>query len=130
MPNQNMLFSKHFFQMKYDDSKNRYNQPSCLVCLMDFEHNEYIRKIGPCRHIFHEACLKSWLDKNRNYPVCKADLENDILERKDSWGFDNLKGSKIPENNNDQPRIVNGLHPPAQPNVYVMNMSPKMPYFQ
>ena len=93
------LFEKHFRKMKYTGDGNKFGHNMCLVCLADFEIEELIRMIGPCKHIFHGECLNSWLDKNKNCPQCKCDLNWEKLELNSSYGFDKedlqLKRSRI-----------------------------------
>jgi hypothetical protein len=38
-----------------------------------------------CKHIFHEDCLKAWLNKERSCPVCKTNLSWDRLAKIDQY---------------------------------------------
>jgi hypothetical protein len=52
----------------------------CSVCLEDFDlsgnkaDGEQILKTKPCRHVFHQQCLKGWLQVSRTCPLCRTDL--------------------------------------------------------
>jgi hypothetical protein len=53
--------------------------------LVDFEvGNSYI-KVMACNHIFHEDCLKAWLNKERSCPVCKTNLSWVFLAKIDRY---------------------------------------------
>ena len=39
----------------------------CLVCLCEYEINEYVRQLVKCTHIFHRECIDE---------VCLSDCEN------------------------------------------------------
>lgn len=42
----------------------------CSICLEDFEAGD-TRRMLPCLHGFHEACVDRWLSSNGTCPVCK-----------------------------------------------------------
>lgn len=50
------LFNKHYKLMNFTINLSKFDQNDCLICLVEFEVQEEIRKIGPCKHIFHEVC--------------------------------------------------------------------------
>jgi len=48
----------------------------CPICLEDFtedDSGEVLRTLK-CQHYFHTACLKDWLQVNRDCPLCRQDL--------------------------------------------------------
>lgn len=45
----------------------------CCICLADFEVGETVRKL-PCSHLFHPACIDTWLEFNTLCPLCKQDV--------------------------------------------------------
>lgn len=45
----------------------------CSICLEDFESGDK-RRILPCLHGFHEACVDRWLSSNGTCPVCKHSI--------------------------------------------------------
>jgi hypothetical protein len=49
-----------------------FTQPTCSICLDDFEHNQTIVRELPCSHIFHPDCIDSFLRDNSSLcPMCK-----------------------------------------------------------
>jgi len=34
---------------------------TCMVCYMEFEEGDRVRRLQPCGHLFHKACIDSWL---------------------------------------------------------------------
>lgn len=47
----------------------------CPICLEDFAENDAeILRTLKCQHYFHRACLKDWLQVNRDCPLCREDL--------------------------------------------------------
>jgi hypothetical protein len=47
---------------------------SCIFCQEDFVQNHIIR-ILPCKHYFHNTCLKPWFKKNSICPMCRFDVK-------------------------------------------------------
>jgi hypothetical protein len=51
------------------------NQPTCPICLDDFEENETQVRELPCRHIFHPDCIDTFLLRNSSLcPMCKQSV--------------------------------------------------------
>lgn len=49
-----------------------FTQPTCSICLDDFERNETIVRELPCSHIFHPECIDGFLRDNSSLcPMCK-----------------------------------------------------------
>ena len=49
-----------------------YSQPSCTICLDDFESHRTIVRELPCQHIYHPDCIDAFLTKSSSRcPVCK-----------------------------------------------------------
>lgn len=52
-----------------------FSQPTCPICLDDFEPNETQVRELPCRHIFHPDCVDTFLLSNSSLcPMCKASV--------------------------------------------------------
>lgn len=50
-----------------------YSQPTCPICLDDFEFDSSIVRELPCQHIFHPGCIDVFLTENSSLcPVCKC----------------------------------------------------------
>merc|ERR1712048_1471135 len=52
------------------------DQPTCSICLEDYDAKTGALKIKACGHVFHRQCLQGWLNVNRNCPICRRDLIN------------------------------------------------------
>ncbi|KAF2470953.1 uncharacterized protein BDR25DRAFT_28479 [Lindgomyces ingoldianus] len=52
-----------------------FSQPTCPICLDDFEPNESQVRELPCRHIFHPDCVDTFLLSNSSLcPMCKKSV--------------------------------------------------------
>lgn len=52
-----------------------WSQPTCPICLDDFEHNQSKVRELPCHHIFHPECIDPFLLRNSSLcPVCKQSV--------------------------------------------------------
>ena len=47
----------------------------CPICLENMYQAVYMRSIKDCKHTFCGECIEEWLSKNKNCPICKAELE-------------------------------------------------------
>ncbi|KQJ90655.1 probable E3 ubiquitin-protein ligase XERICO [Brachypodium distachyon] len=48
--------------------------PDCRVCLVRFEAEAVVNRL-PCGHLFHRACLETWLDYDHaTCPLCRSRL--------------------------------------------------------
>jgi E3 ubiquitin-protein ligase RNF38/44 len=57
----------------YTVGMSEVEEPTCSICLADYEPNERLRVL-PCRHCFHQECLDPWLARNANCPNCRTSL--------------------------------------------------------
>ena len=56
-------------------STTTYSQPTCAICLDDFEPNSTTIRELPCSHIFHPDCVDSFLrDISSLCPLCKKSV--------------------------------------------------------
>lgn len=52
-----------------------FSQPTCPICIDDFEPNETQVRELPCRHIFHPECIDTFLLRNSSLcPMCKQSV--------------------------------------------------------
>ncbi|XP_041375159.1 E3 ubiquitin-protein ligase AMFR-like [Gigantopelta aegis] len=77
------------------------NADDCAIC---WERMESARKL-PCSHLFHNSCLRSWLEQDTSCPTCRMSL-SDEPSRADPATPDG--GDNIPP-------------PPAPPNQETVN---------
>ena len=60
------------------DDENR--SSSCPICLGEYDSNDEelnLRQLKTCQHqdnVFHEACLRTWLQTKTSCPICKLSL--------------------------------------------------------
>lgn len=68
----------NLYKTKYGLVKDRIRHNTCQICFddQDFQDNDDIILL-PCNHIFHYACLQTWLLKyNNTCPVCRYNLSS------------------------------------------------------
>ncbi|XP_063439285.1 E3 ubiquitin-protein ligase AMFR-like isoform X3 [Mytilus trossulus] len=76
---------------------------NCAVC---WERMESSRKL-PCGHLFHNACLLSWLEQDTSCPTCRMSL---------SEGPQGDPNGNVPDETGDaRPNVPHPPHPPANP---------------
>ena len=46
------------------------NKSYCTICLSDMQKGD-IATILPCTHNFHDNCIREWLERHPNCPICK-----------------------------------------------------------
>ncbi|CDP00237.1 unnamed protein product [Coffea canephora] len=47
---------------------------SCAICLEDLKDGELCQALPDCQHAFHSSCIKPWLIKRPNCPICRQSL--------------------------------------------------------
>lgn len=47
----------------------------CSVCWEDFQFRENVRQL-PCCHIYHDPCIRPWLELHGTCPICRQNLGN------------------------------------------------------
>ncbi|MCD7448594.1 hypothetical protein HAX54_044541 [Datura stramonium] len=45
----------------------------CVICHTEFKHEETIGTLG-CGHEYHTSCIKQWLLRKKNCPMCRASV--------------------------------------------------------
>ncbi|KAK4423178.1 Brassinosteroid-responsive RING protein 1 [Sesamum alatum] len=57
------------------EEKGPCGQSVCSICLECVEGSDEIRELINCRHLFHRACLDTWIDQGEvNCPLCRSML--------------------------------------------------------
>jgi len=64
--------------VKYGDQRilsagNSEGCDCCSICLCEYEEGEDVRFL-PCKHIFHPACVDTWLKRNASCPSCRQSI--------------------------------------------------------
>ncbi|KAF9614614.1 hypothetical protein IFM89_019591 [Coptis chinensis] len=57
---------------KYVEKENS-EEGSCPVCLDEFCEGIEVT-LMPCKHVFHNGCIKEWLQTNHTCPLCRHEL--------------------------------------------------------
>ena len=56
----------------------------CSICLESFKENEDLVEFTCNKeHIFHEDCIKAWIEKRTNCPICRKEMfnnESDVIK--------------------------------------------------
>lgn len=47
---------------------------TCPITLEQFQDGETVRRINGCGHVFRDAALRRWFQRNNNCPVCRRGL--------------------------------------------------------
>ncbi|KAL6654419.1 hypothetical protein ACP70R_007884 [Stipagrostis hirtigluma subsp. patula] len=50
-----------------------WSEPTCAVCLADFDDGEPVRVLPECMHYFHAECIGTWLQGSTSCPMCRAE---------------------------------------------------------
>jgi hypothetical protein len=59
--------------MKYKEELRRDQEEDlCTICLNSFQEGDRVGDIK-CKHIFHVACLKKWIQRKNHCPLCQGD---------------------------------------------------------
>ena len=46
------------------------DKKTCIICLENFKESDKIINLS-CFHMFHNNCIRTWLNNNNNCPLCK-----------------------------------------------------------
>ncbi|ESP05429.1 hypothetical protein LOTGIDRAFT_102357 [Lottia gigantea] len=55
----------------------------CSVCFDDYSLGEEVNKL-PCEHHYHPQCIIPWLKLHGTCPICRKDLNGEVVEIKDN----------------------------------------------
>jgi len=72
--NQRNKLSKREFDricetLKSQDLNQNQKDESCAICLCEFENNKGT-ELPNCKHLFHEECIKRWIERKSTCPLC------------------------------------------------------------
>lgn len=69
IPSSNNSESQLITICKYTDEEK---EDTCAVCLSEFAEGENIRVLSDCSHLYHVACIDTWLRTHPNCPLCRT----------------------------------------------------------
>jgi len=61
-------------------SENKPDEDLCPICFGGFAKDETVTKVPVCGHDFHFDCLKEWIEKNHNCPVCRGFVRTYMIQ--------------------------------------------------
>ncbi|KAK4750265.1 hypothetical protein SAY87_027714 [Trapa incisa] len=64
----------NFPTKKYGDMFSSVDDTHCIVCLMEYHHEDVLRILPNCGHSFHANCIDIWLHQHSTCPVCRISL--------------------------------------------------------
>ncbi|GMI87390.1 hypothetical protein HRI_002408300 [Hibiscus trionum] len=82
----------------------------CVVCLEEWKPREVVKEM-PCKHKFHDGCIKKWLVIHGACPVCRYKMsadEQDMGKKRDEqrreiWVTFSFSPSRTSEDSNGVP---------------------------
>ena len=56
--------------------KNNNIELECSICLEKMDKGNDIVSLDICDHIYHEKCIREWLNKSRICPLCRSNVDD------------------------------------------------------
>ena len=76
----NLMINLNYNEIGKENFFNVVKEKNCIVCLEDFKKNETVKLFSCNKHIFHENCIKQWMETSDQCPLCKFSLKNDLIK--------------------------------------------------
>ena len=57
-----------------EELKRQGEEPTCTICLEDYNDGDALRRMPHCRHLFHQECADLWLRSSQTCPNCRASV--------------------------------------------------------
>ena len=95
----------------------------CCICLDNFETEQDVIRL-PCNkfHFFHRKCINDWIIKSPTCPLCKIEIDEDLLNQISENGVFSEEWSK--KSNYGGLDQSNAQAPPVIDNSRNTNFSP------
>jgi len=80
----------------------------CTVCTEKYRLNELCNLL-PCKHFFHQDCIKPWLQLHNTCPVCRYELKTDDIDyeaKKKKFCPPTTTTSPLNENPDARPDVI------------------------
>lgn len=74
------------------------NSDDCAIC---WDHMDSARKL-PCGHLFHNSCLRSWLEQDTSCPTCRTSLKNRNEDEEESHDSPGMIGERDVRDNTNR----------------------------
>lgn len=57
----------------HPEREQRVDGACCSICLAEYIENDNLMML-PCRHTYHTLCVREWLERHTQCPLCKQDV--------------------------------------------------------
>lgn len=47
----------------------------CVICLTDLDDGVPTLRVPACRHVYHETCLRTWMERANTCPTCRGTID-------------------------------------------------------
>lgn len=71
---QEIELNENFVYKNLDSTSSEENEITCCICVEKFVDDDIVSKL-PCKHIFHEPCIKEWGKYKTTCPICRTELK-------------------------------------------------------
>ena len=61
--------ARRYAKLRVRELSEKEAKESCAICLTEFEEGKGV-ELPDCGHIFHEKCIKKWLEQKNTCPLC------------------------------------------------------------
>jgi len=68
----------------------------CVVCCADFEVGEELSRLPGCGHLFHPDCVRQWLDRAANCPICRRNLVEAVVGPREALSTSTSSSATLP----------------------------------
>ena len=54
-------------------------EPSCSICLCEYEDGDGLARVVPCGHTYHLQCIDAWAESHYRCPLCNYDMRGEAI---------------------------------------------------
>jgi hypothetical protein len=54
-------------------------EPSCSICLCEYEDGDGCARVVPCGHTYHLQCIDAWAESHFRCPLCNYDMRGEAV---------------------------------------------------
>jgi len=54
-------------------------EPSCSICLCEYEEGDGLARVIPCGHTYHLQCIDAWAESHYRCPLCNYDMRGEAI---------------------------------------------------
>ncbi|KAL3850710.1 hypothetical protein ACJIZ3_012592 [Penstemon smallii] len=72
-----IMYSLPITQIKKNkDEELQLGSRECVVCLGEFEEDDWVKVLPNCSHVFHVSCIDIWFQTHSSCPLCRSYVYN------------------------------------------------------